>query len=220
MLKVMPGDTVAISANAFYNIDKTLPGKGLDAAPVLGSAVAAMSNPASALLGEVAQLVADLGTVAGQSAALKQLPEDDSGEDSPQPESGVNFVLYNQKMEVIPENTGILAVEDQINTIQQLSSDRMIMQEAGFLEIFINNDAQTSVYYDNLSVTYWGGFVLEYNTCYPYGGLIPGLSAAAAPEDSNAYKFSAKELETALNLNWGNHGARVADYTIGVLVGS
>jgi RHS repeat-associated protein len=88
------------------------------------------------------------------------------------------------------------------------------MTEAGFLEIFIDNQAQTPVYYDNLSVTYWGGFVLEYNTYYPYGGLIPGLSAAAAPEDYNAYKFSGKELETALNLSWYDFGARPLDPTI------
>jgi RHS repeat-associated protein len=46
--------------------------------------------------------------------------------------------------------------------------------------------------------------------------LISGLSSRATHrEEHNAYKYSAKELQTELNLNWGDHGARMADYTVG-----
>jgi RHS repeat-associated protein len=59
------------------------------------------------------------------------------------------------------------------------------------------------VYFDNMTVTHTPGRVLEVNTYYPYGMLIPELSAKAATKDEqNWYKFSSKELETALNLGW------------------
>jgi hypothetical protein len=57
------------------------------------------------------------------------------------------------------------------------------MQESGFIEIFANNDAQTPVYFDNMTVTHTPGRVLEVNTYYPYGMLIPELSAKAATKD-------------------------------------
>ena len=136
-------------------------------------------------------------------------------DDEVQPESGIHFVLYNGEFEVVEENTGLLAVEDKINTIQTLATDKMIMTEAGFLEIFVNNDAQTPVYFDNLRVAQTSGFVSEVNAYYPFGMLIGTLSFQAAGDEYNAYKYSQKELQTEMNLNWGDHGARMADYTIG-----
>ena len=132
-----------------------------------------------------------------------------------QPESGIHFVLYNETFDVIEENTGVLLVDDKINTIQTLATDKMIMQESGFLEISVNNNAQTPVYYDNLMAVQSSGPVSEVNAYYPFGMIIPNLSTQALPEEYNAYKYSAKELQTELNLNWGDHGARMADYTVG-----
>jgi hypothetical protein len=49
---VLAGDTISISAKAFYNMDNTLPGQGVDVAPVLGSAIVSMSSPVSGIVGE------------------------------------------------------------------------------------------------------------------------------------------------------------------------
>ena len=64
-------------------------------------------------------------------------------------------------MDVVDENTGYLPVEDHINTIQNLATDYMVMKESGFLEIFVNNQAQTPVYYDNLRVSHTSTPVLS-----------------------------------------------------------
>jgi hypothetical protein len=84
---------------------------------------------------------------------------DNNGEAKPQ--SGINFILYNSRMEVVEANTGVLLVEDKINEIQTLASDHLIMQEAGFLEVYINNEAQTPVYYDNFTVAATTSNVVE-----------------------------------------------------------
>jgi RHS repeat-associated protein len=106
-------------------------------------------------------------------------------------------------------------VEDKINEIQTLATDNLIMQEAGFLEVYINNEAQTPVYYDNFTVAATTSNVTEINAYYPYGMIIPGLSLMAPPGKWNGYKYSEKELQTELGLNWGDHGARMMDYTVG-----
>jgi RHS repeat-associated protein len=85
------------------------------------------------------------------------------------------------------------------------------MQEAGFLEVYINNEAQTPVYYDNFTVAATTSNVVEINAYYPYGMLIPGLSLMAPPGKWNGYKYSAKELETALNLGVYDFGRRMYD---------
>jgi RHS repeat-associated protein len=135
-----------------------------------------------------------------------------------QPKSGINFVLYSNTFDVVKENTGYLPVDDRINRIQTLASDRLIMKEAGFLDVFVNNEANTPVYYDNMTVTHNSGSsanVIEVNAYYPFGMIIPNLSLTATPDKYNAYKFGAKELQRELELNWYDFGARMYQPSIG-----
>jgi len=70
-LKVMAGDTIEISAKAFYNMDNAFPGKSVNIAPIIGGILAGMTNPAANLSGEGNQLLSqNLGSVASNSTAL------------------------------------------------------------------------------------------------------------------------------------------------------
>jgi RHS repeat-associated protein len=216
MLKVMAGDTIEISAKAFYNMDNTAPGRGIDVAPILGSIISSMTNPVATAVGEASQVATTVHTSAGHSSRYVTLPDKGSQVKTVQPRSGVNFVLYNSAFEVVEENTGYLPVDDKINAIQTLSTDKMVMQEAGFIEVFVDNQANTAVYYDYMMVVHSSGSsnVLEINAYYPYGMLMPGLSLIAPPGKYNADKHSAKELQKELELSWYDHGARMYDPTV------
>ncbi len=213
MLRVMAGDTVSISAKAFYNIAKTLPGQGVDVMPVLGSAIAALASGGTAPLGEASQLAADLGTTASQSVTLLPASPPLEGQGEADPTAGLKFVLYNAEFEVVEDNTGTKIVEDKINTIQTLATDKMVMQENGFLEVFVDNQAQTPVFFDNLMVTHTPSRVLEVNSYYPSGLLMYGadMTFQAAGDEYNGYKYNSKELQTQMNLGWLDYGARMLD---------
>ena len=71
----MAGDTIEISAKAFYNMDNSFPGKSIDVAPIVGAALAGMANPVSGPLGEASQLVNNTGAVASHSTMLPNLPQ-------------------------------------------------------------------------------------------------------------------------------------------------
>jgi len=215
MLRVMAGDTIEISAKAFYNIDDSQQGKGIDFSSIAGAAIAALTNPVSTVIGEMQRITNDLGAVANQSTVLHPLLEENLQNNMPQPKSGINFVAYNDKFEVVEINTGMILVEDRINEIQTLAADRMVITESGFLEIFANNDAQTPVYYDNMMITMTTGPVMEVNAYYPFGMIITDLSLAALPDKKNFYKYNAKELQTESGLNWHDFGQRMQDPVIG-----
>ena len=111
-----------------------------------------------------------------------------------------------------------MLVEDKINTIQTLASDRIVIQEAGFFEIFIDNQAQTPVYYDNFSVTHNVSRASEVNAYYSFGMIIENFSKKPIDTDEvNYYKYNGKELQGDLKRNWYDYGARifeVSDYPI------
>jgi len=118
---------------------------------------------------------------------------------------------------VIEENTGYLPVDDNINAIQNLATEKLVMKEAGFIEIFVNNDAQTPVYYDNMMVTMSTGYVMEINAYYPSGKILSNFSTnnwLYAPQ-YNHYKYTAKERQTELGLDWLDYGARMYDPVVG-----
>jgi hypothetical protein len=162
--------------------------------------ISSLTNPVT-IPGEIPQLSSNLGSNVGQSATLAPLLKDEDNEQQPQPKSGINFVSYNNNFDIVEENTGVMLVEDRINQIQTLASDKIIMQEAGFIEIFVNNEAQTPVYYDNMTVVVRGGNAMEVNAYYPYGMIISGLSTEAPPSERNLYKYNAKELQKAVGKN-------------------
>jgi len=215
-LQVMAGDTIEISAKAFYNIDNKLPGANVNVVPIIGSFLSAMTNPVNIPVGESSRLANDLGAVAGNSTMLSQQPEKNKQDNTVQPKSGINFVLYSSSFDIVEENTGYLPVNDNINAIQVLATDKLVMTQAGFFEIFVNNESKTPVYYDNLMVTMSAGYVSEVNAYYPFGMIIPDLSTPVITGgEYNAYKFSAKELQKELGLNWHDFGARMQDPIVG-----
>ena len=86
------------------------------------------------------------------------------------------------------------------------------MKEAGFIEIFVNNDAQTPVYFDNFRVTQSTSCpVSEVNAYYPFGMIIGGLSLQAVGDRYNAYKYNGKELQDTTSTAWLDFGARMLD---------
>jgi len=178
--------------------------------------ISSINNPVATAVGEASQVATAVHTSAGHSSRYVTLPDKGLQVKTVQPRSGVNFVLYNSAFEVVEENTGYLPVDDKINAIQTLSTDKMVMAEAGFIEVFVDNQANTAVYYDNMMVIHSRGSsnVLEVNAYYPFGMLMPGLSLIAPPGKYNAYKHSAKELQKELNLQWYDHGARMYDPTV------
>ncbi|MDR2039437.1 MAG: hypothetical protein LBQ60_16060, partial [Bacteroidales bacterium] len=211
MLQVMAGDTVSLSAQAFYNMDSSLPGSGLNIAPVVGSAIAAFTGTTALPAGEFGSLAADLGATASTSAALAQLPEKNEEDDSPEPDSGLNFVLYNNSLDIVAANTGVLPVSDNINRIQQLSGDKMVITESGYLEVFAYNDAQTPVFFDNIELRHTSGPILEENHYYPFGMLMDMSYMPLAVNERNFYKYNSKELQPELNWNVLDFGFRNYD---------
>ena len=101
-LRVMAGDTIEISAKAFYNMDNSFPGASVNVAPIVGGILAGMTNPAANLSGEVNQLLSGNSEVfAGKSTALPFSPPSEGQGEAVYPKSGINFCCIIQRLKLL-----------------------------------------------------------------------------------------------------------------------
>ena len=107
-------------------MDNSMPGKRVNVAPIIGAALAGMTNPLGGAASESSQLANKLGTTASNSGILSNVTDKNNQNDLVQPKSGINFVLYNSSFDVVDENTEYLPVDDKINAIQVLAGDMMV----------------------------------------------------------------------------------------------
>ena len=90
----------------------------------------------------------------------------------------------------------------------------------GYAYVYVSNESDEMVYFDNLQITHNRGRIIEENHYYAYGLRISGISSRKLPDASdgsikNNYLYNDKELFEEADLNWYDYGFRNYDPQIG-----
>ncbi|SFW89375.1 DUF6443 domain-containing protein [Chitinophaga sancti] len=198
VLRVMAGDTIRIRTKAFYKSDG--PANQHDAP--LDDMVVALANaftPGSNA-GDMHNVANNTGTPFNYN--FKQSWKDMRKKDpelAGRPKAYLNYVLFDEQMKMVDNNSGYKQVQNTPDALQDLAVEILPVSETGLMYIYTSNETATDVYFDNTVVSLSSGPLLEETHYYPFGLLMDGISSnvlKGTTYERNNYKYGGKQLKS------------------------
>ncbi len=192
LLKVMAGDTIMPGVQCYY-ASNTLTTTNSSFNSVLNSlASGIMSTTTGAAEGTLSGYTSSSGTV--YSGLSSFLSTKDPGAPSGYPKAYLNWILLDDQFNYVSASSGSVATAsttypaNQMNTVA--AGGPVVMSRNGYLYVWVSNETQGwDVFFDNFSVQYKQGPVLEENHYYPFGLSMAGISDKAIKTQYAQNKF-------------------------------
>ena len=201
-LKVMAGDQVKIAAESFYELPS---GNAGSPVPIL------LADLVSAFLGS-ADLIANKGVISASS--LESIGDNLSeftnfiGRTTPTPASPkayLNWILFDEQLNFVVADAD--PIEDFTLGNGYTFHDKFVnnfvnVSKSGYLYVFVSNESNLPVFFDNLAITHTPGPLIEETHYYPFGLIQAGISSKASGNAPvNKAKFNGIEHNNDFDLN-------------------
>ncbi|RFM26759.1 DUF6443 domain-containing protein [Deminuibacter soli] len=199
LLKVMAGDQVSISAQAWYRNQEHQPANNTIANNLAAQLVNLFTGEVGAAGGHFNTANLGTGTSSLLNGPVQGFVSSEAADDS-RPKAFLNWILLDE--EQLKNRTDIsgyrqVPVVGVNETYKVLQSGNLTMPVNGYIYIYESNVSSTGVAFDNLSITHTPGPLLEETHYYPFGLTMAGISSKAAGKLENRFKYnSGNELQS------------------------
>ncbi|CAN5193107.1 hypothetical protein BH09BAC2_BH09BAC2_18840 [soil metagenome] len=192
-LKVMSGDIIDVFGKSYY-FDNKVPAAGgspIKIQDIINSITGSGTTvPAGKMQNNIMN---DLASTLHVEEFLKN--ENRNNSNNKKPKAYINWITFDEHFKFV--KGGFSAVGDA-GVVKDHSTDEVLrnieIQKNGYIHIYVSNETNTDVYFDNLQIGYTPSPILEETHYYPGGLTMAGISSKAAGTLTNKYKFGGKEL--------------------------
>lgn len=213
VLKVMAGDKVAIRAESFYSLPGGNAGSPLTVAltelltSFVGSSQAALKGISA---------TTDITGISGNPAALNSFMSGNNPATNTA-KAAVNWILFDEQFKFVAgDYDGVEASGGYKNHTKFVNAPAQITK-SGYLYVFVSNESNLAVYFDNLQLTHTRGAILETTDYYPFGLAMAGTNSKAfkATKTDHRKKFVGQDYESELGWSTYQFKFRTHDPQIG-----
>ena len=176
VMKVMAGDKIDIFAKSYYLNTGTINNTNstpLDVAGLLANLVAAPGNAMVAKGATAANLLS-----INSSLIPGSFFRGSNGETTTVPKAYVNFMLFDEQFKYIKGGFSRVGTSGVVTDHWQAGIDLQAItaDKNGYIFVYVSNESNVPVFFDNLQVIHKPGPILEETHYYPFGLTMAGIS--------------------------------------------
>lgn len=219
MLRVMGGDHVTIKTQAYYETPTEEPST-VNAEQLVSALITALTGGGSYPTGGEAGVdpsILQEPLIENQFiAAIQEMKNNQIQTGKPQ--AFLNYLLLDDHFKVVEGQSGFVQTTEP-GSWEDLSVARFEAKHSGHLIVFLSNESNMDVHFDNLEVEHGKGKLQEENHYYPFGLTLTSKAIGLALPNNKLYagkELNRHEFSDMSGLNWYDFGARQQDPQIGV----
>src|SRR5882724_8432817 len=138
--------------------------------------------------------------------------------DNTRPKAFLNWMVVDEEFKAVTSTNHmgayqVPAVSGAMLKQPLIGPQNMVVRRNGYLYVYLSNESNQFVYFDDLVINHKRGPLTEQKDYYAFGLEIPGLSTQAFKPNysANKYKYNKQLLDDDLGLDWYQYRYRNYD---------
>lgn len=221
LLKVMAGDEISATTLYFYKntVTNSNSGNGM-LSTILGGLINAISG-STVTNGLVKDGASGINTQLNANSGFTNITAPDASDPAGNnPKAYLTMLFFDERFNYVSEGSTALRVQQAGNDAPPLAITDVKAPKNGYVYIYVSNQDDEHVYFDNIQVTHERGRILEENHYYSYGLKISSISSSkiinpAEGHVLNNFLYQGLYSEHDVDLDWNEFDLRSYDAQTG-----